>query len=211
MSNAKSDARFIRSNPNSFSHALIGGIALVLVAGLTPLGSFLEQMLVTHVLGLYPLNIAAGALIGASLARRRAFGWTAAPALLAALLTLVFWVLPRWIDASLADTGVHALRTASLTLLAGLPLGWGWVQAGPVLRGFLVANSAAMLAVMGWLMLVVPSRLCNAYLLTDQRSLGIGLLLAAAGLLAAFLVPVLIGPVSHANQIGYEPADDPNA
>lgn len=47
-----------------------------------------------------------------------------------------------------------------------------------------------MLAVMGWLLLAVPSRLCNAYLLTDQRLAGQGLLIAA--------VLMIIGALSRA-------------
>lgn len=172
---------------------IIAGGALVLLATMPPLGPLLESRLATHVLGHYPLTVAGGALIGARLAQGRNAGWTAAPALLLALLTLAFWALPRWIDASLADGGVHAARTASLILLAGGPLGWGWAQAGAILRGFFVANAASMLAIMGWLMLSLPSRLCNAYLLADQRLLGIGLLFAAAGLVAALIGQALIG------------------
>jgi len=168
---------------------------LLLLATLSPLGPLLESRLPTHILGYYPLVVAGGALIGARLAQGSGAHWTAAPALLTTIVTLAFWALPRWIDASLADPSVRAARTASLALLAGLPLGWGWAQAGPVLRGFFIANAAAMLAVMGWLMLAVPSRLCNAYLLSDQRLLGNGLLIADGGLVAVLLVQALIGPV----------------
>lgn len=175
---------------------MIAGAGLIALAVLPPVGPLLEARLPTHILGQYALVIAGGALIGARLAQGRAAPWTAAPALLAAVLTLVFWLLPRWIDASLADPAARAAKLASLACLAGLPLGWGWMRAGSVLRGFLLANAAAMLAVMGWLMLAVPSRLCNAYLLSDQRLLGNGLLIAAGGLVAALLVPALIGHAS---------------
>lgn len=171
----------------------LGGAALVALAALPPFGPLLEARLPTHILCEYPLIIAGGALIGARLARDRSAPWSAAPALLSSVLTLAFWLLPRWIDASLANPATQVAKVASLASLAGLPLGWGWVQAGAVLRGFLVVNTAAMLAVMGWLLLAVPSRLCNAYLLTDQRLLGQGLLIAAVALVAALLVPALIG------------------
>jgi len=165
---------------------IIAGGALIALAALPPTGPLLEARLPTHILGQYPVVIAGGALLGARLARDRPAPWTAAPALLAAILTLAFWLLPRWIDASLADPATRVAKVASLAGLAGLPLGWGWVQAGAVLRGFLLANTAAMLAVMGWLLLAVPSRLCNAYQLTDQRLAGICLVgfTAIAGALA---------------------------
>lgn len=177
---------------------IIAGAALIVLAAAPPIGTLLEARLPSHILGQYPLIVAGGALIGARLAHGRTASWTAAPTLLAAMLTLAFWFLPRWIDASLADPAIRAAKVASLACLAGLPLGWGWTRAGPVLSGFFVANAAAMLAIMGWLMRVVPSRLCNAYLLSDQHLLGNGLLIAAGTLLAVLLVPALIGPASDA-------------
>jgi len=177
---------------------IIAGAAMVVLAAGPPIGTLLEARLPTHILGQYSLIVAGGALIGGRLARGRVAPSTAAPALLAAILTLGFWFLPRWIDASLADPAIRAAKVASLACLAGLPLGWGWTQAGPVLRGFLVANAAAMLTIMGWLMRVVPSRLCNAYLLSDQHLLANGLLIAAGTLLAVLLVPALTGSASDA-------------
>jgi len=177
---------------------VLAGAALVALVVLPPLGPLLESRLPSHILGQYPFIVAGGALIGARIARDRTAPWSGAPALLAAVLTLAFWLLPRWIDASLADPATYATKVASLACLAGLALGWGWTQAGAVLRGFLVANTAAMLAVMGWLMIMAPSRFCNAYLLLDQRLLGQGLVIAAGALVAALLVPALIGRACHA-------------
>ena len=173
--------------------AISWGMGIPLVASLPPLAPILAGRLPLVVLGLYPLIIIGGALAGGWLARGRRAEWTAAPALSAAVLTLGFWLLPRWIDAALADPLVWLLRALSLWLLAGVPLGWGWAQAGPVLRGFLLANVVSMLAVMGWLQLAVPARLCNAYLLSDQRLLGAGFLAAAAGLTLAMLAAALLG------------------
>lgn len=172
---------------------ILGAAALILAAALPPLGPLLEARLPTYILGQYPMIVAGGALIGVRLSRGRAARWTAAPALLAAVLMLAFWVLPRWIDASLANGVVRAAKVASLAALAGLPLGWGWVQAGPVLRDFLIANAATMLAVMGWLQLAVPARLCNAYLLSDQRALGAGMLVVAGALVAGLYAAALSG------------------
>ncbi|GKY87759.1 hypothetical protein [Sinisalibacter aestuarii] len=171
---------------------IITGTGLIALAALPPASPLLEARLPTHILSQYPVVIAGGAVIGARLARDRPAPWTAAPALLAVILTLAFWLLPRWIDASLTDPATRVAKIASLACLAGLPLGWGWVQAGMVLRGFLIANAAAMLAVMGWLLLAVPSRLCSAYLLTDQRLAGQGLLIAAALLVIGSLGGAMI-------------------
>lgn len=170
---------------------LYTGLALALLAAVPSFGPFLEARLPTHLLVQYPLIVAGGVLIGARLAHNRPMPWTAAPMLVGAVLVLAFWFLPRWIDASLADPATDAVKVACLFLGAGVPLGWGWMQAGAVLRGFLVANAAAMLGVMGWLLLAVPSRLCNAYLLPDQRLTGMGFAGLAAVIVAlAFLSAV---------------------
>lgn len=167
---------------------VLTGVGIAAIAGLPPLAAVLEARLPLHVLVQFPMIIAGGALIGAHLARERSAPWTAAPALLAAMLTLGFWMLPRWVDASLFDTKIALMKVVTLALLAGVPLGWGWVQAGLILRGFLIAHAAIMFAVTGWLLLVVPQRLCNAYLISDQRMLGSGLVILAAGLVGASVI-----------------------
>lgn len=179
---------------------IAAALALVLVAALPPLAPLLQARLATHVLGQYPLIVAGGAVVGAALARGRDAGWSAAPALLAAVLAVAFWLLPRWIDAATTDPAVAAIRAATLAAVAGVPLGWGWRQAGPVLRGFTLANAAAMLGVMGWLQLGVPVRLCATYLIDDQRQFGLGLLAFAGLIIVLGLAGALagIGPTPDA-------------
>jgi hypothetical protein len=172
---------------------MMAAAALVALAVSPPLAAWLEARLVTHILGQYPLLAGAGALVGAALARRRRMPWSAAPALLAGVLTVLFWLLPRWIDAALADPSAALAKAVSLAALAGLALGWGWAQAGPVLRGFVLANAAAMLAVMGWLQVSLPQRLCNSYLLAEQIRFGHALLALAALILAGGVTAALAG------------------
>lgn len=173
------------------------GTGLAAVAALPPLAGILEARLVTHLLVQYPLLVGGGALIGATLARSRPLAWSAAPALLAGVLTLAFWLIPRWIDASLVSPWTYAAKIAALSAMAGPALGWGWVQAGGVLRAFVVANAVSMLAVMGWLQLVVPARLCNAYLLDDQRQTGTGFIALAVAIVLSLVLAVLAaGPAT---------------
>lgn len=178
------------------------GAALVLIALLPPLSEVWEARLTTHLLVQYPLLIGAGALIGAALARSRQARWTAAAALLGAALALGFWLLPRWIDAALTTPLADIFKAGCLFALVGMPLGWGWTQAGPVLRGFAWANAVSMLAVMGWLQLAVPVRLCNRYLLGDQRQLGTALVVLMALTLTAGLGRAMVnrqtGPAGSA-------------
>ena len=172
------------------------GIGLIVLGFAPPVAGMLESSLVTHVLGQYPLLVGGGALIGQALARRAGSSWTAAPALLIGVLALLFWLLPRWIDAALADPATDAAKAVTLVLLAGLPLGWGWTLAGPVLRGFVWANAAAMLAIMGWLQLSVPQRLCSSYLLSEQAWLG----RSSLGLAAMVLVMGAVSAVARGRE-----------
>lgn len=164
------------------------GLALIVLVGLPPVSPLLQARLPLHVLVQYPAIIAGGACIGIWLAGQSRACWSAAPSLLMAAPTLAFWMLPRWVDAGLADSATDAMKVLTLALLAGVPLGWGWMQAGLILRGLLIAHAAVMFAVMGWLLLVVPDRLCNAYLITDQRMLGRLLLIVALGLVLGSVI-----------------------
>lgn len=151
-----------------------------------------------HLLVQYPLLVGGGVLIGMTLAaeaqrRRRPLGWTAAPALLGGILALAFWLIPRWIDAAVGNAGADALKAASLVLLSGLPLGWGWRLAEPILRGLVWAHAAAMAAVMGGLQLSVPLRLCNAYLITDQAQTGRAFITLAVAIIILGLARALWG------------------
>jgi hypothetical protein len=49
-------------------------------------------------------------------------------------------------------------------------------------RGFVIANVLPMWAVVGWLYLAAPVRVCNFYLVEDQAVAGAGLLAASIGL-----------------------------
>lgn len=175
------------------SFTLGAAATLILLVALPPLSPLLKAGMPSHILGQYAVIIASGAWIGAGLARDRRAFWSAAPALLTAALALGFWMLPRWVDASIADRAVDAIKVICLAALAGIPLGWGWGQAGPILRGFFLANSAVMLLITGWLLLILPARLCNAYLIEDQRMLGAGLLILAAVPISILLVQAIGG------------------
>ena len=100
-----------------------------------------------------------------------------------------FWMLPRWLDAAVAQSWVAAFKFVSVPLLIGVPLGLSWPRMGFVTRGFVLVEFVAMLFRLGWLYRVTPLRLCNSYLLGDQQRTGVYMLLLGVGVL---LVAILV-------------------
>lgn len=115
-------------------------------------------------------------------------------ALILTLVTAAIWMLPRSVDAALLGTTGLIAKFVTLPLLCGLPLALCWTRIGPVLRGFLKAQAVSMLLLLGFLYTHAPSRLCNSYLLDDQRRLGMGFVAVACALTLLWLAPAFARP-----------------
>lgn len=177
------------------------GAAVLALAILPPLRDVLEGRLVTHVLVQLPLLAAAGALFGRALlavdgGAGRGGGWNAGglPGLLLALFTAAFWMLPRSLDAALADPAMAAAKFVSLPMLLGLPLALSWPRLHPLARGVVWAKLLSMLGFLGWLYLAAPLRLCNFYRLDDQGLLGRALLATGAMIALGLAVRAFLAP-----------------
>lgn len=138
--------------------------------------SLLEAGLVMHHLQVAALA-ATGYIGGIGLRRQSAAlndHWNdgGIPGLLLAFFTLLIWLLPKSLDASLLDLRWELAKFISVPLLIGLPLSFSWPRLSVVGRGFVLANFAAMLATMGALYLASPSRLCTNYLIDAQQTFG---------------------------------------
>lgn len=116
-----------------------------------------------------------------------------APALILALVTGIIWMLPRSIDAALIDPFWSIAKFITLPLFLGLPLALAWGQMGPILKGFLKAQSISMLLFLAFLYTHSPVRLCNSYLEEDQIRLGLGFAYVALGLIVVWIAPVFVG------------------
>ncbi|CAD0186997.1 hypothetical protein RUESEDTHA_03908 [Ruegeria sp. THAF57] len=145
---------------------------------------------VVHVLVQFPLLAAAGYLLAIG---QRVPPSLTGPLLVVALTTAAIWMLPRSVDAALADTGWHLAKFVTLPLGFGAPLALCWPTIGPILRGFLKAQSVSMLLFLGFLYTHAPVRICNSYLVDDQVRLGLGFVWAALALTAIWMIPVLFG------------------
>lgn len=123
--------------------------------------------------------------------------------LLVAIFAIAFWMLPRSIDGALTDGTMEAAKFVTLPLLAGVPLALSLPRMGAVLKGILKANTLSMLAVLSWIYQAAPVRICNSYLIDEQRELGMVLLAAAIALSLLWGARALMGPARDKNQ----PAD----
>lgn len=149
----------------------------------------LEADPISHVLVQLPMLALAGALLpwpGGTGDWSRG-GWAA---LLVAIFAMAFWMLPRSIDAALAEPMTEVAKFVTVPLAIGLMLRLGWARAHPLLRGGLKAQALAMLGVLAFLYTHAPARLCNAYLADDQVRLGLGFLWVAIGLGLAWALPL---------------------
>lgn len=179
-------------------------IAIGVVIAMTPLGSWLESTLVGHVLVEIPLLVAVGVVVGAKAAPRLdpilgPINGGGIPGILLGTITLVFWMIPRWLDASLTDASVGAAKYGSLIVLVGMPLAWSWTRLHPIARAVVKIELLAMLFRLGWLYMISPDRLCNNYLIHDQIWLGRGFLWIGFALSITWLIPVFFGPSIQAH------------
>ncbi len=175
-------------------------LAVAVWAGiaLTPFGTWLESRLVSHVLVEVPLLVTVGFGLGRCIEPRlrkalEPFNGGGIPGILLVTFALAFWMIPRWLDASLQAPEVAAAKYLSLVALAGMPLAWSWDRLHPIARGLVKIEFLAMCFRLGWLYLISPDRLCNSYLIDDQVLLGRGLLVVGIALSITWLYPVFFG------------------
>ncbi|MCY3818663.1 MAG: hypothetical protein OXH52_04765 [Gammaproteobacteria bacterium] len=164
----------------------------------TPFGTWLESRLVTHVLVEIPVLVAVGFVLGRCIEPRlrnalEPLNGGGIPGILLVTFALAFWMIPRWLDASLQAPEVAAAKCISLVILAGMPLAWSWDRLHPIARGLVKIEFLAMCFRLGWLYLISPDRLCNSYLIDDQVLLGQGLLVVGIALSITWLYPVFFG------------------
>lgn len=175
----------------------VAGAGLLLMLNIPSIRRIMESDMAYHMLLQFPLLLLAGWLLAKTLPMQVKTGlqaWNCAgvTGLLAASMTLMFWMIPRALDLVLVNPALEFMKFISLTL-AGIALALSWPGAGMIVRGFFLGNVLPMMMVVGWLYIEAPVRLCNSYLSYDQLHTGRGLLALsiAASLfwLSAFFMP----------------------
>lgn len=178
--------------------AITIGLTLLFTLALPPMRAWLEASMTTHMLIQIPLLTAAGFALGYALssqqraALRRLVGGPL-PCILAATFASSYWMLPRALDAALVDPLAAVAKFVSLPLLVGAPLALAWERLGLIGRGFVWTNFFSMLAVLGWLYVAAPVRVCNSYLAADQQDAGWWMIRLAIALFLAWLASLFVG------------------
>lgn len=172
--------------------------AIMLLVAMILLRPLLEARMTAQMLLQIPLLIGVGMLVGRTLpprwsARLAPWNHRGVSGLVLATLAVMFWMLPRWLDAAASEPVVDAAKFLSLPLLAGIPLAISWPCAGFVVRGVFLLELIASCFRFGWLYLISPLRLCNNYALEDQQRLGVSLLVLGALLFAWIAYKLLWG------------------
>ena len=151
--------------------------ALYLLLATPFVRSALEATMTLHMLVQIPLLAAIGVVACRLLAGHtqdalldRAGG--AVPCVVLATFASSYWMLPRALDDALAIPLIEAAKFVSLPLLVGMPLALAWRRLAAIGRGFVWTNFISMLAVLGWLYIAAPVRLCNSYLVDQQENAG---------------------------------------
>lgn len=155
----------------------LGVGALYLLLATPAARTLLEATMSAHMLLQIPLLAAAGFYAGRKLPaywqdRLLAAAGGTIPCVLLALFASSYWMLPRALDAVLANPLAEVAKFLSLPVLVGLPLALAWRRLAAIGRGFVWTNFISMLAVLGWLYIAAPLRVCNSYLVNQQENAG---------------------------------------
>jgi hypothetical protein len=160
---------------------------MIVLLALPAIREALERVMIAHMLVQIPLLAAAGVLIASAIPTRwteRIASWNRSgiSGILLALIASSWWMVPRALDSVLANSVSEVAKFVTIPLLVGAPLALSWPRLGGIGRAFVIANVLPMWAVVGWLYVAAPVRVCNFYLVEQQVVAGRGLLWVSAGL-----------------------------
>lgn len=160
---------------------------MIVVLALPATREALERVMIAHMLVQIPLLAAAGVLIAPVIPTRwteRFASWNRSgiSGILLALIASSWWMVPRALDSVLANFVAEVAKFVTMPLLVGVPVALSWGRLGGIGQAFVMANVLPMWAVVGWLYVAAPVRVCNFYLVEQQVVAGRGLLWVSAGL-----------------------------
>ncbi|MFD1038863.1 hypothetical protein ACFQ3N_10750 [Virgibacillus byunsanensis] len=165
----------------------ISGTVLYLILIIPPVVSFLESMMILHMLVQLPLLILSGWLIGKVMITKykslfNKWNKDGVPGIMLVVFITIYWMLPRSLDEALTITVVELFKFVSLPLLVGISLRDSWGKLQSLGKSFIYLNYLSMFGFMAWLYIDTPIQICNNYLEIQQRVLGWGFLVLTAAM-----------------------------
>jgi hypothetical protein len=162
----------------------IYGLLLFLFLILPPVANLMESVMIIHMHMQMPLLIFSGFLIARlfQLHYSRFFEkWNTngVPGIMLFVIIVVFWTLPRSMDAALTSQSIEIFKFVSLPLLSGVPLRDSWKKLKPNVKNIIFYSFIILFFGMGWLYIDSPVQLCNNYLIIEQITLGWGFMTTA--------------------------------
>ncbi len=150
------------------------GLALLLLLAMPLSRQLLESSLINHMLVQIPLLALVGWLMGKCFLEHKfeQLNRYGIPGLLIAVFAILFWMIPRWLDAALSEPIWEVMKFITVPLFIGLPLGISWWHLSSFSRAVVWTNTISMLLVLGWLYVAAPVRVCNNYLVNQQQEFG---------------------------------------
>lgn len=169
----------------------------------TPLAEWLESDIRRHMLIQIPVLCVLGFVSGVEFNIKTDFlnkfdsqGWAS---VLLASLTIIYWMIPRHLDAAILFDEVSLVKYISLPLLVGIPFAHGWSRISGIFKGMIIIEFIAMLFRLGWLYFESPIRICSSYALAEQNLLGRDFMLIAVVLILYWSAKCLL-PSEHTMQ-----------
>lgn len=156
-----------------------------------PLRYWLEQSMSSHLLIEYPLLI----LMGWQLARffplnffNNSWNRGGVAGILFALFTLMFWMIPRWMEASIETPILGMAKSFCLAICVGAVSKISWDRLHSVVKALLIIELLTTFIRIGWIYSESPVRVCNSYKIEDQQLLGSMLIFIAALIFLYFTI-----------------------
>ncbi len=172
----------------------IYGMAIILIFATPFMRTLFESYMFLHMHMQMMLLFIAGLLMAPLLQQKfpnffEKYNKNGVPFMIIFVTIIIYWMLPRAMDEALELWYVELFKFVSIPLLAGVTLRDSFRKLQPFARFIFMVITALTFGITGVLYTSSESQLCNAYLLADQISVGIGQVAIGVAILAfVFLI-----------------------
>jgi hypothetical protein len=175
----------------------IYGVILFVFLLLPPVIDLAESIMSIHMHMQMPLIGVAGMLMTPLLQKKfprffRKWNGNGVPGIILFIIIILYWLIPRAMDDTLAYAIVEVFKFISWAFLVGVPLRDSWPKLTKAWKNGIFIFLSIIYLGMASLYIFSEDQLCNNYLIVEQRALGWGFLLIAFCLLLYFIQTLFI-------------------